>query len=320
MTTEDVVYSEVEVVANLLEPIEEETDYHSLQQQINHLMSTYGYTTTTHERVARGAATAEYVYSKHWGSDNGDNGGFLERIFGASQGESSNRNMYTKHLAGLAYDTPDIIHFRFYPVNIDEENYIRINIRIEPAMVGQHRLLDAKPQYNESNAISKAKDLVLDLACERIWQLERGPYSRTQVSVQTITEGDREIIQESEYGHNVLTFIDEGDEALKEELLHAALATFILAIEWSIISYLEYEYDRDLFEEAGGVDEFEYRDYVDRIREHNDISGIVLENLGKHQADRRIMAHSKDGYLRRSQVEDVRTTLEELISETFGSP
>jgi len=130
-----------------------------------------------------------------------------------------------------------------------------------------------------------------------------------------------------EYGDNVIQLSDEGDKALRYQLLHSALGSYIHAIEWSIICYFEDKFDKDFIEEEI-ENEFGYyygqlvnkisAGSDDNIIEKSAVTQKTQEELDLFETYRYWMGHHKTGTLTRANVIMVKERLEILLGELFS--
>lgn len=213
-------------------------------------------------------------------------------------------------------DTPYEVHFRFLPLVKGDMIDLRTEMTIIPTIVRHHQQIQHREDYNKKNAIRSGKEFFRTIQAEFGWQILTEPHTPANALRPTLPEEAREPLFSLKYGKKVIQFCDEGDEAMKYGLHHSALASYIHAIEWSIIVHLNDVGGIDTIEneENGG---FAYTLLVDLLEEHGRATQTTIENLRKHKTDRRIMAHHKSGKLSKSHVQSVKKTVEFLTDELF---
>lgn len=142
------------------------------------------------------------------------------------------------------------------------------------------------------------------------------PHTEAEFLEHTLTNAQRELLQDSEYGRYTIDFIDEGDEALRNGLYNASMSCYIHGIEWVIIDYFQREKDEDLVEqEKQGKELYYFRDLVNRLDE-TPASQKTIDRLAQMNAnERRWIAHHKSGQAMESDVRRVQDPLQVLLSE-----
>lgn len=224
---------------------------------------------------------------------------------------------YHNQLEETRDDTPYQIEFRFFPLESDEGLELRTRITVIPAVVLQHQQVARQEDYNAQNIVRSCKEFTKTIAAEFGWGFIAEPHTPARTLRTTADEEIRSTLTELEYGQKVIQFSDEGDEALKYGLDHSALASYIHAIEWTIVTHLKDVANFDVLEKEEGGPGFSYKLLVDLLEDHGESHQTTIENLKKHQTDRRIMAHHKSGKLSTSHVHSVKETLENLMEESF---
>jgi len=145
----------------------------------------------------------------------------------------------------------------------------------------------------------------------------RGPYTEAQMLDSGISEKVVGELNGHEYGKTAIQYVNEGDQSLQQNLLHAALSCYVLAIEWVIIHHKATAEGEDLVEEQqqGERGPVYFSDLVDEL----DGAVVSQKTAGKLDAinstERRWMAHHKKGELKEADVESVRATLLRLSEE-----
>jgi len=153
-------------------------------------------------------------------------------------------------------------------------------------------------------------------------KLLNGENEELELNIEPLTNERRGELTSSQWGEEVIRFIEEGDECLKNGLLHPALTSYIHGIEWSIISFLATKHDLDLIDEEreGAVYYFTGKspNLLEKLKEHADISQKMDSRLqSMNSAERRWIAHHKSGSTTQSEVEAVRSRLFLLLDDLF---
>lgn len=138
-----------------------------------------------------------------------------------------------------------------------------------------------------------------------------------------VSEDVRQKLQDLKYGVEVIKHIEDGDACLENNLWQPALGSYIHAIEWAFIAYLESEQDLDVIqkEQQGGV-------YYNLAGGHHSLLDEVTDNVNlsqktvssitsMNQAERRWMAHHKSGETLGYDVMGLRSRLGTILKELF---
>lgn len=224
---------------------------------------------------------------------------------------------YHNQLEKTRDDVPYEVEYRFLPLENEKKIELRTRVTVTPAVVLQHQQLEPQENYNAQNIVRSCKEFTKTIAAEFGWGFIAEPHTPANTLRATADEEMRATLTELEYGQKVIQFSDEGDEALKYGLDHSALASYIHAIEWAIVAHLKDVANFDVLEKEEGGPGFSYKLLVDLLEEHGESHQTTIENLKKHQTDRRIMAHHKSGKLSTSHVHSVKETLKNLMEDSF---
>lgn len=224
---------------------------------------------------------------------------------------------YHRQLEETRDDLPYQIECRFFPFEQGERIELRTSLTIIPAIVLKHQQVSRQEDYNVQNAVRSCKEFARTISAELAWGFVTEPHTPAGNLRSTADDEIRPLIASLEYGTKALKFSDEGDEALKYGLDHSALASYIHAIEWTIITHLKAIADIDIPKSEGNGPGFYYGQLVDKLQNNGQVSQTTIENLRKHKTDRRIMAHHKSGKLESSHVYSVKKTLRNLLEESF---
>lgn len=139
-----------------------------------------------------------------------------------------------------------------------------------------------------------------------------------------VSEDVRQKLQGLKHGSEVIKHIEDGDACVENNLWQPALGSYIHAIEWAFIAYLESEQGLDVIqkEQQGGV-------YYNLAGGHHSLLDEVTDNVSlsqkmvssvkrSNQAERRWMAHHKSGETLGYDVMGLRSRLGTILEELFG--
>ncbi|ELZ87485.1 hypothetical protein C453_04004 [Haloferax elongans ATCC BAA-1513] len=124
----------------------------------------------------------------------------------------------------------------------------------------------------------------------------------------------------SKYGKEVITHLKEGDKCFTLDMYIPALSSYVHAIEWSIISYLESEKNIDIIQkEKENGNPYYFSDLLGTLTSNSPIDQKSISRLEKiNSAERRWMAHHKEGPTRFKDVKRVREDLGELLQMLYS--
>lgn len=230
-----------------------------------------------------------------------------------------NRNNYIWNLRRMRDDLTFRLRFRIVPISFEETEGYSIDVRAEPALYHKHQQISHREDFSSQNAVRSAKEKLEDIAVNMGWETWREPRTKTETLRETVNDQMRERLESTKYGEYVVELADEGDEALRYQLLHPALSSYIHAIEWAIICYREDAYGDDLIEEEI-TGEFGYN-YGQLIEEElptdAPITQKTKEELSAFVTYRRWIAHHKSGKLTEHNVGTVKDRLRILLEELY---
>lgn len=128
----------------------------------------------------------------------------------------------------------------------------------------------------------------------------------------------------SKYGEEVVEHLSDGDECLRRGLLHPALNSYIHAIEWALIAYLELEANQDIIAEEQNNNTAYYfagrpPNLLAEVQNHNSPLSQKNESWlkGRNRTERRWIAHHKSGSILESDIQNARARLGEILKELF---
>lgn len=144
-----------------------------------------------------------------------------------------------------------------------------------------------------------------------------------EIELEPLPTGIEDHLQTIEWGEEVLSHLNDGDQCLREGLTHPALTSYIHAIEWSMIAYLKSEENIDIIqrEKSGRNYYFAANEHnlLDELTKHKDITQKTESKIrNMNYAERRWAAHHKDGETTVSDTESVRDRLIILLKELFS--
>lgn len=229
------------------------------------------------------------------------------------------RDNYIWNLNRMRDDITFRIRFRIVPIRIGEDEGFQIKATAEPAVYHKHEQISRREDFNSQNAVRSAKEKLEDIATEMAWETWREPHTKAKTLRETVTDRVRERLSVTKYGEYVVELADEGDEALRYQLLHPALSSYIHAIEWAIICYREDEHDDDLIEEEiSGEFGYNYGQLInEELPDDAPVSQKTKEELSTFVTYRHWMGHHKSGELSEQNVGTVKDRLRILLEELY---
>lgn len=146
--------------------------------------------------------------------------------------------------------------------------------------------------------------------------------SRPSPSGVLLTESIRNSLEETKYGHEVISHIREGDRCYRNSLWQPALSSYIHAFEWAAITFLEFSADQDIIEQEAEGKLYYFakgrNNLLDELQNHVAIDQKTISRLeAMNRAERRWMAHHKQGTTLPDEVDAVRARLEEFLVTLF---
>lgn len=163
--------------------------------------------------------------------------------------------------------------------------------------------------------IERVSEFVSDIV-DKIAESESTP------EMEPIDESIQQRLRSIENGEEVIKHVKEGDECIKNSLLHPAMNCYIHAIEWSIISYLKESDDTDIIEKEKNGHYYNFaagqNNLLDELSESVDIDQKTYSKIkSMNQAERRWSAHHKSGKLTFSEIKAIRSRLKLLLEKLF---
>jgi hypothetical protein len=138
-----------------------------------------------------------------------------------------------------------------------------------------------------------------------------------------VSEDIENELQKSKHGDEVIKQVKDGDVCVNYELWQPALGSYIHAIEWAFIAYLEAEQGTDIIanEQQGGVYynlAGGHHDLLDEVTNHVNLDQKTVSSLrSMNQAQRRWMAHHKSGQTLYHDVMSLRSRLGTILEELY---
>jgi len=139
-----------------------------------------------------------------------------------------------------------------------------------------------------------------------------------------LTHSRQEALQDTKYGDEVISHIQEGDRCYENRLWQPALGSYIHALEWAAIAYLEAEADVDVIEReregiyynlAGGK-----HNLLDELTNEVELDQKTISQIrGINQGERRWMAHHKTGETLQDEVDVIRARLGTFLGTLFDN-
>lgn len=149
------------------------------------------------------------------------------------------------------------------------------------------------------------------------------PYAFSEDDLDPLIEDSvMDSISDKKYGHEVIGHIEDGDACLKMEILQPALASYIHAIEWAAIAYLESEEGEDIIEKENDGQLYYFakggNNVLDELQNYVEIDQKTISKIeSMNRAERRWMAHHKSGETLPDEVKAVRARLGAFLTTLF---
>lgn len=125
-------------------------------------------------------------------------------------------------------------------------------------------------------------------------------------------------ISDFKYGEEILKHLRDGDSCLKLGYNHSALSSYIHAIEWSLISVLKENEDKDIIKEEkeGSLYYFAGKNpnLVDKVDEKVGLDQKTHSKLKEiNRVQRRWSAHHKSGQINEADLRSLRSRIQSLV-------
>jgi hypothetical protein len=215
-------------------------------------------------------------------------------------------------------DLPFRLVFYFKSVDGEAEGF-DVVVESTPSLLQKARQLDLSSNYshNVADVVDENKREITRIMGRFGVEPTIGPYTDAEIIQPQLPEDSIQKLERHEYGQKALQYIEEGDQCLQQNLLHAALSCYIHGIEWAILHYKVSDEGIDLVEEQRTEDKhFTFNHLVAKIRNGTPASQKTISKLeNMNLAERRWAAHHKTGALERSDAENVRSTLIRVTEE-----
>lgn len=269
--------------------------------------------------------TLDFYYSGHISEADPTLWMKLKSFFGADIDEELQQRTIeesTQEIRGVQDNVPFRLSFQFKAVDTGDREGYDVRVEATPTLLQKFRQLNLNEDYtyNTEDVLYENKDELERIAAIFGVTPYRGPLTEAEAIEPLLSETERDVLKQHRYGRAALDYINEGDRSLQNGLLHAALSCYIHAIEWTIICYKELVEDTDLVEEQKQDEDkhFTYHNLIQKIQNDTPLTQLTLESLRNfNEAERRWIAHHREGEIPRSSVENVRENLGKLVEELF---
>lgn len=247
----------------------------------------------------------------------------IKERFGLAQRNEYRQSSHMSELSRRVPELPYKVRFRFVPNSFEETEGYEVKIESTPTVLQQYYqgVLSEARDYSRKNVVYTQKQEIRHWMGEMGLEPLRRPYTESELLEPTISETNRKLMEETEYGRTAIQFIDEADKSLQQKLYHAALNCYILGIEWTIIAFLDYTESIDIVEqekEQDGPGKF-FWELVEDLEEQGVASQTTMEKLQKiGNTERHWMAHHKFGEIPVEDVQAVKRRLSVLTDELFS--
>ena len=239
---------------------------------------------------------------------------------GSNDHQDPFENNFPEGLRDLRKDIPFRVVFRFKTFSGEDVEGYDLFVESTPVLLQRHHQIGLPESYSYSveNIVDQNKREIQNILGHLELEPTQGPYTEAEKLETQLDEGAIEELEHHQYGRTAIKYINEGDQCLKQNLLHAALPCYIQGIEWTILHHKITEEDTDLIEEqkSGETGYLDFINLVDKIKSKSTVSQKTTSKLKNiNNSERRWMAHHKSGQLKRQDVENVRATLLRLADE-----
>lgn len=132
----------------------------------------------------------------------------------------------------------------------------------------------------------------------------------------------RSELESIHYGDEVIQHIEDGDKCFENELFGPALGSYIHAIEWTMIAYLEDREGIDIIQKESNGVYYQFaagqHNLLDELTDNVTLDQKTVSKIeSMNQAERRWAAHHKSGKALPIEIRAVRSRLEELLTGLF---
>lgn len=242
-------------------------------------------------------------------------------LLGLGPDQGLDQQKFFKSLRRMRGDVPFQVEFLFRTVATEDREGYEVDIKSTPAILQKkkHKLIESVPSEEIDHATSTGKRFVNRIMRGIEAEALLEPQTIAKVTESSLDAEMRAMFEKLKYGNKVIMHVDEGHSCVKNDLFHSALNSYVHAIEWAIICYLENEEDKDIIEEEKEQDEnYTFHELVKELEGSINLSQKTenkLENM--NSAERRWIAHHKTGRIAPSDVSNVKERFEILVDELF---
>ncbi|MFY4816540.1 hypothetical protein ACOJIV_28295, partial [Haloarcula sp. AONF1] len=233
----------------------------------------------------------------------------------------------------FSLNSVEVEEMRFYHdeegLDRKEETYedVTASARVSSSMIGFAVIPEPEvvvfPFVPVGDAFSPEGGAANEMHLQRLINLiENTDQDIEQNSIEpTLDEDYISELSELQYGHEIIEHAQDADICREQELLHLAISSYIHAIEWTAITYLnqngldivENEKNGNYYNFAGGNNSM-----LDELKETADIDQKMITQLeSMNRAERRWMAHHKSGKILPEEVEAIRARFNSLVELLF---
>lgn len=231
-----------------------------------------------------------------------------------------NSDKYLEGLGKMVDEVPFRVVFRFKTFHGEDVEGYDVFIESIPVLLQKYRQLQPYPDYdyNIDNVVGENKREIRRILGRLELEPTHGPYTEAESLDSRLSEQTVEKLDSHQYGRTTVQYVNEGDQCLQQNMLHAALSCYIQAIEWAILHHKVTEDDEDLIEQqqSGEIGPVYFKELVSEVDDVTEVSQKTVSKLKNfNSTERRWIAHHKSGQLERQDVENVRFTLLRLTDE-----
>lgn len=162
----------------------------------------------------------------------------------------TSRDEFLDGLGRLVDEAPFRIVFRFKTFLGDEVEGYDVFVESTPVLLQKYHQLNPPRDYsyNIENVVDHNKREIKRILGRLELEPTLGPYTEAESLDTRLSESTVSNLNQDQYGRTAIQYVNEGDQCLQQNLLHAALSCYIQAIEWVILHYKATEDEEDLVE------------------------------------------------------------------------
>jgi hypothetical protein len=180
-------------------------------------------------------------------------------------------------------------------------------------------------EFSEGNELRRLSEMLKSIRSSYVETRTKSPYAIPDSELDPVIDGSfHSSIVDKKYGHEIIKHVEDGDACLTQGILQPALGSYIHAIEWGAITYLESEAGVDIIEDEKNGQYYNFakgnRSILEELTDHVEIDQKTVSKIkSMNSAERRWMAHHKSGETLPDEVKAVRARLGTFLKTLFKS-